>query len=306
MVKKGVFFVLVIIMIIILLFISGCNKQTPSGVDITPPEGKDGIVIKGFMKNLPPDEIVVPGTLDVSVEVENKGYYDTTVTFVIVGPTALTVPFSNPFQQIFMRGKTSINPIGDYEVISFTAPYINFPSPGTAVYPDVNLMVVACYPYQTTATTSVCVNPNPYSALSGPQPCVPKDTYSLTGGQGGPVGVSRIDQISSKGKVDFWITIENFGEEYNLYDFNSVQNCVMNDITPQISNIVYYQVQLEGVSGYCTPDNYIRLVDGKARIHCSYTIPEVTNYAVQYQLTIYLWYGYRDSVSRQVKFIKTI
>ena len=56
------------------------------------------------------------------------------------------------------------------------------------------ILATLCYPYQTIASTDVCVVSDLQNLVEAVKPiCVPKDTITL-GAQGAPVGVSKIEQ----------------------------------------------------------------------------------------------------------------
>ncbi|VVB81832.1 Uncharacterised protein [uncultured archaeon] len=78
---------------------------------------------------------------------------------------------------------------------------------------DSTLIFQACYPYKTTASVPVCIDPD-ISGLVKNKPCTAKPV-ALSNGQGGPVGVTKVSSVMApeEGRVRpyFEISIQNLG-----------------------------------------------------------------------------------------------
>jgi len=201
---------------------------------------------------------------------------------------------------IALQGNTDTTPGGDTEVYDFPTDIWYLPN-SLEQFPQ-PIMATACFDYATRASTMICVDPRPNSAIA--KPCIPQ-TVSLGSGQGGPVAVTRIEQQSSSTKTVFMIYIHlNKQNTYDtLWDLNSLWKCNPEAQTiarPSDKNIVYlHYAQLNGVPLYCATDGRIRLDDsGNGQISCTATFGPADTSAYSAPFEIELWYGYSKSIYR--------
>jgi len=205
----------IILLMIVLVIISGCRKQT--GIDVEVIEyhkGVDGVEMK-FVENLPPREIIERSNFVIGVELRNKGAYDVEAGRITVygfegGYTSIDVPEID----FDIEGKKPGFPEGGYEIINFQAKNIAIPEI-VDVY-DAPFTVRTFYRYETEAGTEVCINPNIYSYVENRYAVCKPEEVKLTGGHGAPVAVTRIEEsfapYGNDIKVNFIIHFQNKGD----------------------------------------------------------------------------------------------
>ncbi|MBW2977254.1 hypothetical protein KY331_00255 [Candidatus Woesearchaeota archaeon] len=305
---------LIILLLISMLFLTSCKVRRPGEPEERQPEeiykGTKGVDIS-FVKGLPPSKIYDTSTLTLIAELRNQGTADVT------GKCFLHLSgFDDKIVQIMQKskacglleGKSVLNPEGGFDTQEFTTDRIWMPE-GTDSYKP-KFVITACYDYETTANPLVCIDPNLYSIQPVEQACQVKDVMTA-GGQGAPVGVTRVDVDMMKNKVLFKIHITNQGKGQVLrtglsktgYGPNSCPfNLDYDDL-----NIVDYDVSMRGASLIkCSPElagSRVRLVDNKATVFCTFAISG--EYAFTTPLNIRLNYAYMDSISKDVEILRT-
>jgi hypothetical protein len=203
---------------------------------------------------------------------------------------------------IALQGDTPDTPGGDMQAYDFPTYIINLPTSLEEFQQPI--MVTACYDYATRSTTMICIDPKPTSAVR--KPCTPR-SVSPGGGQGAPVSVTRIDEISSSLKTVFTIYIHHNKQDTldELWDLNSLWKCNPEAQTLAKStdmDVVYVNyVQLSGQPVTCASDGRIRLDSGgNGQISCTAVFDGLTNTAYEAPLEIELWYGYSKSIYKYV------
>ncbi len=300
------------VVIISFLFITGCSAMNSSSSTTYTRTGTDGIVMS-FMQNAPPSEIYVDSSGDnefeASIELKNKGAYPkeggTLAGKIYIGGFDLSV-ISGSWDAgdslpDDLLGKNSLFPEGGYSIKSYMDNDVNFPFESENYEPTIQ--VTACYNYETRATPLICVDPNPTSTTIKNKVCTIKDT-TLSGGQGAPVGITKIEQSGNSKKTIFKIQIANLGTG-TVIDVNKYSSCMdlkydqINkvEVTAEISSLGRGDCTPEG-----TPDSPVRLQDGKGFIVCTFDNP--TGEAYTTPLEIILSYGYSSSISTKLNIIK--
>ncbi|MFA5796707.1 MAG: hypothetical protein WC916_01560 [Candidatus Woesearchaeota archaeon] len=210
---------------------------------------------------------------------------------------------------VFLEGDTRETPGGGLEVLDFPAYAWGIPeSLETFRQP---LMVTACYSYETRATAMVCIDPKPNN--NNKKACKP-GPVSLSGGQGAPVAITRIDQQAGTRKTSFTISVKHNkkGSYDTIYDLWSMYKC--NPYAPEITkatdlNVVYVRwAALSGIPLTCmspaeTTGYYkIRLDDsGTGQIVCSTNALHYTSDAAyEAPLELQLDYGYSKSIQKTI------
>ena len=178
--------------------------------------------------------------------------------------------------------------------------------PATDHYtPTLNL--IACYPYATHASATICIDPDPYSIEQESKICQVND-ISLSGGQGAPLVVTKIEhEIVPGQKMMFKIHVENKGNgrvvsdpsfscektlEYNEIDSIDVLN----------TNII---VGAGSISVDSVKPEKLKLVNGKGVIYAEAqpAFGQDREYTTPIQVNLY--YGYKTSITQQLN-IKNI
>ena len=156
------------------------------------------------------------------------------------------------------------------------------------------MKLTACYPYVTNANAPVCIDPDPTS--NDDDACTAKD-ISLSGGQGGPVAITHIDEGSSRDTIRFTITVENVGSG-TIISKSKIGTCTnlrLNDI--DVVSISADPISGRGVT--CKP-NPIRLNNGQGVAYCSAPLGNLGPNAFTGFLIVNLDYGYKESISKSI------
>jgi hypothetical protein len=305
------------LLIMTLLFLISCQR-VPGGEDPQSSAaalnqvkvGTQGIDIS-IVPNYPPSTIYDLNELIVLAEVKNKGNYNLAPQDCFIQVTgfdpnilrgSLDVPRTCAENLDQLDGKTVFNLDGGFNQIEFRSSNIALPNGIFDYEPRLNLL--ACYNYKTTASPQVCVDPLLFQVNAQQKACDYRRGISVSGGQGGPVGVSNVnvDQVGNRAIFD--ITISNLGSGQVLSPFANIQGCGNAVIERQDFDKVSYAVRLANTIGTCNPrDGIVRLSNGRGKILCSFDIPGTSAYETP--LLIDLDYSYMQSISKQVKIIKT-
>jgi len=301
--------------LVIVLLISSCGKgPRTQNIEEEYRTGTQGLVMN-FVKNAPPNEVYDGDDINIMVELRNKGAYPTTRDFEgkleITGFDEAALyngrwDGSNLIPPT-LEGRSQDNPEGGYEMKTYRA-IARVPF-GNEIY-EPTIIVHACYRYQTIASPTVCIDPDPYSIVQEEKPCRIHDV-SLGGGQGAPVAVTRVEERVSKDKVHFKIYIKNVGGGTVLddiaYSYSYYSRCPL-DLDYEDLNKVIADVSLSYSNPIeCSPqgtvNDPIRLNEnGEGFIRCSFPKPNSAS-AFETPLQIKLYYAYADSISKKIKII---
>ena len=308
MIKKASFVGIVLVLVIM---ISGC---TSSGVqkestDRDYHKGTDGVTME-FVKNAPPDKLYTGDPFEMIIELKNEGAYPESETFegklrisgVDGNAIRGTWEDGNEIEADFV-GKSQYLPDGGYTTMTYIdRDGVNIPFDADIL--EQTVLVHLCYKYKTIATAEVCLDPDPYAVVQEDKVCEFGDT-TLSGGQGGPVSVTKVEQEIGKDKTYFRIYIKNVGDgsvikrsEYNSCPFD----LELSDIDK-----VFVTVDLpHDGSPKCTPSGTssdpVRLVDGQGSLLCSFDNP-TTDSAFVSPLKITLDYAYSTSISKDIEIV---
>ncbi len=216
---------------------------------------------------------------------------------------------------IALAGDNEETPGGDIQVYDFPAYLFGLPeSLETFNQP---IMATACYTYATRTTAMMCIDPRPNS--NARKVCTPA-SVTLSGGQGGPIAITSIEQQPSNQRTVFTIHVKlnKKGTYDQVFDWPNLAKCNPNSgaiVRATDLNVVYVDyIALSGLPGIITcaqPTNYgyrIRLDDsGNGQITCTAELGTVyaqTQGAYEAPLTIDLAYGYSKSVQKLVNIRK--
>ncbi len=312
---------IILIVIIFLLFFSfGCTPKTgETGVDYR--KGTQGIVMN-FMTDMPPAKMYDNMPIDLVVEIRNKGAYPqpnslTGWAINVINPNAKGVGtlylsgFDNTIvvgmpKQISLpkvEGKNIYNPEGGYDVVSFRGNIINFDSRKTDSY-NANFLVTSCYNYETLAPQTVCIDPEPYSTKQKTKVCTIPQSYSLSGGQGAPVAVTKIEETVLSNKIQFKVYIKNVGSG-KVIDKNRLNIDCPYSLDYTNMDKVYVSGRVSGYSLSCRPNNPIRLINGAGSVICTIPKPAMSKSAYTTPLQVKLEYGYTSSIQKGVEILNT-
>ena len=292
--KKGLIAIFVVILVI---FISGCGNtgQAPTPTDYH--RGTQGITMS-FMTNSPPTTVFHGDTVPFIVEIRNLGAHTTNPKIWLSGHDTKIIVHEKWRGKLVgdIEAKDENNPIGGYEPLEEKSIRIELPENVDSY--DTNMKLTACYLYTTHASVQLCVDPDPTSNQD--DACTAGD-MSLSGGQGGPVAITHIDQDSTKDKVRFAITIANQGDgtviRENTVTSGSCTNLKASDIdVVELSSPKISRFNLD-----CKPSKEIRLVNGRGLVYCDASFDkDAPKTAFTTLLTLDIKYGYKSSISKTI------
>ncbi len=299
--------VMVIVLMLLLVFSTGCVKKKstetfgPGVMSNKIYTGTNGINMK-FMENMPPVRTYDKSGLNILVELNNKGAFETSGDIYITGFDKNLIPLK-PLHHSFtnLEPKSNFNEQGGFEKLSFEAQSFRLPE-GTDSFP-VKMLVSMCYPYETKANPVVCIDPKLYDVDVSEKACEARD-ISLGGGQGAPVAVTRVSADTIEDKVHFKIDIANVGGgEVIRRSSVSSTKCPF-DLEYADLNKVRYDIDMtSGSLEKCNPsNNEVPLTNGRGSIYCTFRVNADNSY--QTPIKIKLDYGYVDSISKNVEIVR--
>jgi len=274
-----------------------------------------------FMADMPPAKMYDNMPIDLVVEIKNKGAYPqpTSITgwAIIITPGTKgigtlylsgfddTLIMGMPKQMSIpnLEGKNPYNLEGGYDVVSFRGNIINFDSRNIDSY-NANFLVTSCYNYETIASQTVCVDPEPYSTKEKTKVCTIPPSYSLSGGQGAPVAVTKIEETVLSDKIQFKIYMKNLGDG-KIVDKNRLNIDCPYSLDYTNLNKVYVSGRVSGYSLSCKPNNPINLINEEGSVICTVPKPAMSKSAYTIPLQVKLEYGYSSSIQKSVEILNT-
>ncbi|MEM4268109.1 MAG: hypothetical protein QXK37_04750 [Candidatus Woesearchaeota archaeon] len=292
------------VFIFLLLFLSACSltgtRVREKGPVLDYRKGSDGIVIS-FAEGTPPKRVYEGSKFNVIVKVWNKGAFDNPQgTLHLQGYDPTAIIFDANIKEIpKIQGSSQYLPGGGYDTVVFNADSTKVLA---GDYYKPTLMVSNCFRYETIATPSVCIVPDP-SALIKNKVCEPK-TITLSN-QGAPIAVTRVDEEVMYDAVNFIITIQNVGKGnvVNLEKFSSCPNLKYSDLDE-----VEIDVRIANLGpAQCSSGNKVKLVDGRGTVICRFNAigvrgDDLNSYVTPLQIT--LKYGYNTNIKQEIEIVR--
>ncbi len=311
--------VLIVLILLTTFLLSACSGQVNAGE--TPRDtaavlrevqsGTQGVELE-FINDFPPKTIYDQDELIAIVEINNKGNHDLAAEACFVevtghDPSIITGAFGSPrscAENIgVLEGKNVYNTQGGINQIEFHSGQMLLDDGVFEYNPTLNFLT--CYNYQTTANPEVCVDTQRYQVTSEQKACDYRQSVSVGGGQGGPVGISYVGMDMVGERAIFDITVRNFGSGRVLSPFSDILGCGQASLGFDDVDKVLYNVHLSGGSLIsCKPfDGLVRLHNDQGKIQCQFLIPGTA--AFKTPLRIELDYNYIESEQKQVKIVAT-
>ncbi len=318
--KKGVSKFLIITSICLMsIFLVSCGGLIRSGEDPQDTAavlkmvqtGSQGVDIE-ILQNAPPPLIYDQNELVALVEVHNRGNHDLAAQECFVQVTGFDPNIIKGGMQTaqscasnaggILDGKNVYNLQGGINQLEFRSQNVVLPQGVFEYSPTLNF--VTCYYYHTIANPAVCVDPIFYQVTHEQKSCIPQD-IGMGGGQGAPVGVSRVGVDMVGNKAIFEIDVVNFGTGQVLSPYADIRNCGHSSLDYDDLDRVRYTAQLSGGTLIdCKPrDGFVRLNNGNGKIVCSFNIAGTS--AFETPLMLDFDYGYVQSVQRPIKIVMT-
>src|SRR3989338_6861784 len=191
--------ILMSVSVLLVLFIASCQGGGPSSTNINEDyhKGTQGIVMT-FVNNAPPARVYDGDTLDIDIQLENKGAYPESGR--VVGKLEITGADTNAIRgtwdggntlPVDLEGRSQNNPPGGIAIMSYRDTD-GVHVPFDADYYEPNLIVHSCYKYKTVADPIVCIDADPYEVVQEKKVCQ-IGNVGVSGGQGAPIAVTRVE-----------------------------------------------------------------------------------------------------------------
>ncbi len=310
---------LVCVLVVVVALAAGCNGISGGG-DGKPKDTRTGTkgLVMSFIPGSPPNQFLGEGTLMVGIQIKNAGTTSIESSNGFGGNVYLSgfdssiVHFEKNADGInLLGGRNLFDPEGETEIKEFPATVTL--GTKTDTY-KTTILATACYSYETLANPLVCVDSDPFGINTRQKACTTKDV-SLSGGQGAPVAVTKVELSPSKEKLRFKISIANVGGG-TVYNMNS-QNCnpYSSGLTPkERDQVTIAEVSVANINllsfGACKPltNGNINLIGGKRDIICELDLGSsglANSPAFSTPMVIRLRYGYSSSISKNVEIIRS-
>ncbi|MEK6968471.1 MAG: hypothetical protein AABX51_07635 [Nanoarchaeota archaeon] len=299
----------IILVIILLLTIVayGCTPSDTSNTDQFR-TGTQGLGIS-FVQNQPPSRIVLqddgPQDVMVGLELRNLGAHDITHGVLVYSgydQNLVSWAFSSLFPTL--EGKSFSNPQGGKEIKEHPG-IINSALIGEIYRPV--FQVTACYDYSTRAEIPICIDPDPTG--KSVKPCS-ASSFSASGGQGGPIAVTSVNQEPSPGETLLKITIKNAGGgDVFVGDIGVCGHGEKGLTYKDLDRVKFGSVSLgttplNTCKGMDSSGN-IPLTNGQGVIFC--TVKGLTKgSSYKTTLNVVLDYSYRTSTSKNIEIVKLV
>lgn len=299
----------------VLLLITGCQglvrggerPEETAGLASYARSGVQGLQLN-FIQGLPPNSIYDIDDLVVVAEIKNLGSYDLSTSKGDNCFLEMSGPDWNIVRGLVRRqacgdieGKSVFNTEGGFNQVEFKSTSIYLPT-GVEKYSP-NLVLNACYNYQTIASPQVCIDPAFYQLTAEQKACQVRDV-PLGGGQGAPVSIDRVGVDMLGQKAIFEIDISNVGGGRVVSPQASL-NLSPGSLYYDDFDEVGFTVTLAGqFPEKCTPqDGVARLNNNRGKIFCTFGIGNTAAYETPLQIKLH--YNYLQSISKKIDIIRT-
>lgn len=306
--KKAVF-AAITLLLLITACVSPSKQQTPQPENYR--TGNQGLRIT-FVANMPPARVFDTDDLNAVIEVENLGAYATKgvadrIYLSGFDPAIITGIRTTGELIPPLEGKTAYTQKGTSDRVAFQGIPAMLSAKRIDKYP-IKLLATACYEYETIASTSICIDPNPYSTTITQKACAPTNP-SVGGGQGGPIAVTGIQLEPAPGMTRLKIDVANVGGgEAFKPGLSTLQKCspyTQGLEFNEINLVQVYDISLPRYSiiNSCRPldQGNMRLINNKATIYCEINTRGQSTYTTP--LTIRLGYGYRSTIFKDIQLV---
>ncbi|MFO8016620.1 MAG: hypothetical protein R6U32_05940 [Candidatus Woesearchaeota archaeon] len=322
---------LALVMISCMILSAGCSSliKPDEGIkDVEIHTGTEGLKVS-FLKNAPPSEIIAPeegsvAPFQAGIEMHNKGAHDIKNGYLILNvednymrikgwdleKDAHQIGGSGEEVSFDLDGKSQMLPSGGNKV--FLANVEALPLERQSTTHESSISFTSCYGYETFASGDFCVDTDIYDMNPQEKTCNVED-ISLSGGQGAPVSVDRVEVNMMAGEDDsikpqFIIHISNKGRGTVLSPGKVRQACSASPLshedlkTVRIDDISFSGYSMKAGHIRCEPVN-LKLRGDEDRIICT-TKPGIISKedgSYKTSLQVRLNYGYSQTISRTVE-----
>lgn len=298
---------IVLSFIISILLLSGCSNLNTTQhtinkdfIDTEFHTGIDGLVME-FLDDTP-DKIYENTPLDIMIEYSNMGAFDITIGKIYLSG------YDNEYINLYpdylpnleAEGKSIFNPDGRIKKIeTFSDNSISLPH-GVDKITQI-IKATACYEYRTEASAEVCIDPKTTKSIR--EDVCSIHPVSLSGGQGAPVAVTKIEEEVYQDKLQFRIYFENKGGGTVIRP-GAINDCHTSLQREDANRLEVNKVSFSGKTMRCEPQNPINLDDNERGFIFCYYEGDLGDDAYNTILHIELDYGYRNTIQKSIEILK--
>ena len=312
--KKNVF----VMFLILILFVSACSNNGTKGKQSEEEKEEERIAssTKGIVFSYlnPVVEGVKGSMIESAFKLENYGPNPTTVIIQgSVNPSKLSFNGGGSYirKTITLNKKTPENENAPAKIVPFGLKVVSNTNVEEADF-DVKM----CYDYVGEESVEVCIDQDPGNLGLFTKDCTTQPTISISGGQGGPIAISKIEHTnlidsSNNIKPQFKLYISNMGPGEPVTYGKSATACSGTPLNENDLNAVMLkEISFSNFNKNnfrCTPNPLILGENDKDFIECTLNaglLKKSKGKTITTPLYIKIGYGYvREDMSRTVKII---
>jgi len=209
------------------------------------------------------NDILMCKQSNVFVSLRNLGTFDIDGTYTFIVEDQYLTPVGERQKDFELEGKSEFLPKGSLDQIAFEMKNPGLPAQHESYF--TNVIFQACYPYKTFAGVSICIDPD-IQNLNRQKPCY-SETITLSGGQGAPVAVTRVEplMVPDEDMVSpmFSIYVSHLGTGQVITTEGADAACKASGTTgTELLSLVNVRAQAHNIELECTP-NPVRLRPGE-------------------------------------------
>jgi hypothetical protein len=301
----------IILFLIVVLILVGCNQTTGPSTSITDEElykGKAGLSLD-FRESMPPITVHEEDSFPISLDLKNDGAFDIKNGYLLLNleKDLLEVERGNIPEKFDLIGRSRNNPSAGLDVINFFVKSKKIGSETETI--TSSLLATICYEYQTYFSENVCLDTDYYNMKKISKACNAEDK-SFNSGQGAPIAITKIEsrmlEDNDKIKPMFIIYVNNVGKGEVISTDSVSDICSANTVNYDNINNIEVEAYLSGYLLTCSPEN-LKLKNKEEVVRCileegiDKKEPSYTTL-----LTITVKYGYTETISKKVEIRKYI
>lgn len=319
--------ILMVLLVVFSVSLLGCGSvQRDYEGDINYKTGTEGVYMK-FMDNLPPNVVYDGDIFNIGIEMWNKGTEDVSQGVfylsgfdrsIIMNSRHSNMPNQRadvvqilddsqgqPFSFVGEGQKrTQYNREGGYMQYLFTGSVV---LPQNTARLSVPIRIDACYLYNTEASISICLDPQPWK--TDYEKACRAGTFAGTGSQGAPLAVTSIEQESVKGgrSLRIKVTVSNSGGGTLLDPDYALVNCPTYFNPLDINKARLEEVSIGGQrvsTANCKPTLINFGNSGTGYFYCEDIPIMQQDNSYMTTLNIKLRYGYKTGIQKTVELRK--
>ena len=297
---------------LMVLFLAGCGGSASDPMlDIDYRQGTDGLTME-FIDNMPTRSVYAGEQFNIGIQIENEGAHDIGMGKIMIsgyeqGQYEFEGDNSREFQ---LRGRTQFEPKGELDHVIIGVRSICYPEMASQVRTNLTttFRATACYTYATVANAQVCIDTNPLVTQSGADKICQVKAVTLSGGQGGPVAVTKVEPSmipTGQGGITarFLIYLKNLNTDGTVYALGAYDTDCEDTI---LKNKVVFGAKLAEIPLICTPQGEITIRSGEDTVVSCETPLTTAGGVYETQLTMGLEYAYSQDATTTVNVNKPL